>query len=236
MLRSALAFAVFAAVLTITPGMDSLLVLRTTAVSGSRAGLAAAAGIMLGCLGWATASAAGVTALLAASRPAFDGLRLAGAAYLCWLGFRALRSTRRRPPVGQDPRPVRVVQRQPAAGPPDHRPRDGADPDPAGHTRVRPWRALRIGLTTNALNPKVGVFYVSVLPQFLPRGVNPFLGSLLLAGVHVVEGVIWLSLLVALAEWARGWLRRPVVKRRLEQLTGLLFIGFGVRLALLRVG
>jgi threonine/homoserine/homoserine lactone efflux protein len=207
-----LAFAVFAAVLTVTPGLDTLLVLRTTAAYGARGGVAAALGISAGCLCWAVASALGVTAVLAASRLAFDVLRVAGAAYLCWLGVRALWHARRPAP---------------AAAPEV----DAEAPDPGRRTA---WRSLRVGLTTNLLNPKVGVFYLSVLPQFLPRGVNPLLGSLALTSVHLLEGIIWLSLLVVLVGRARHLLVRPSVKRRMEQLTGVVFIGFGVRLAVQR--
>jgi len=198
------AFALFAAVLTVTPGLDTMLVLRTTAVGGRRAGLAAVLGVLLGCLVWAVASALGVTAVLAASRLAFDALRIAGAAYLCWLGVRALWRSRRPEP----PAPGDEVEPQPRAG-----------------------AAFRTGLTTNLLNPKVGVFYLSVMPQFLPAGVDPLAGSLALGAVHIVEGFVWLSLVVAVVGRARAWLTRPAVRRWLERLSGVVFIGFGLRLA-----
>jgi threonine/homoserine/homoserine lactone efflux protein len=136
MLRALLAFAAFAAVVTITPGLDTMLVVRTAAVSGRRAAFASAGGIMLGCLAWAVASALGITALLAASRVGYEVLRWAGVAYLCFLGVRTL-WRHRRPATSE------------AAGP---RPERSAG------------RAFRVGLTTNLLNPKVGVFYLSVLP------------------------------------------------------------------------
>jgi threonine/homoserine/homoserine lactone efflux protein len=197
------AFAVFAAVLAITPGLDTMLVLRTTAVSGRAAGLAAVTGVALGCLVWAVASAAGVTAVLAASRLAFDILRWAGVAYLLYLGIRTLWTAK----------PSTVDEPPPVTG----------------------WaKALRTGFTTNLLNPKVGVFYLSVMPQFLPSGLNPLAGSLALGAIHIGEGFVWLTLVVLAVNLARGWLTRPTVKRRLEQLTGLVFIGFGVRLALSR--
>jgi len=197
------AFAVFAAVLAITPGLDTMLVLRTTAVSGRAAGLAAVTGVALGCLVWAVASAAGVTAVLAASRLAFDILRWAGVAYLLYLGIRTLWTAK----------PSTVDEPPPVTG----------------------WaKALRTGFTTNLLNPKVGVFYLSVMPQFLPSGLNPLAGSLALGAIHIGEGFVWLTLVVLAVNLARGWLTRPTVKRRLEQLTGLVFIGFGVKLALSR--
>jgi RhtB (resistance to homoserine/threonine) family protein len=201
-----LAFAVFAAILTVTPGLDTMLVLRTTAVAGRPAGLAAVAGIALGCFVWAAASAVGITAILAASRLAFDVLRFAGVAYLVYLGARALWHARK---------PVVEEQDQALA-------------------RTRPRRAFTTGLTTNLLNPKVGVFYLSVMPQFLPTGVNPLLGSLGLGAIHVVEGFIWLSIVVLAVNRARRLLTRPTVRRRLEQLTGVAFLAFGLRLALER--
>ena len=216
------AFAVFAAVLTVTPGLDTMLVLRTAAVVGRRAGLAAVLGILLGCLVWAVASALGVTAILTASRIAFDVLRIAGALYLGWLGVRALWRARRRmegrPEAGGQPDAAGGTE--PAGRPP-------AEVGPAGA-----WAAFRTGLTTNLLNPKVGVFYLSVMPQFLPAGVDPLAGSLALGAVHVLEGLIWLSLVVVAVGQARGWLTRPRVRRRLEQVTGVVFLGFGLRLAL----
>ena len=200
-----LAFALFAAVLTVTPGLDTMLVLRTAAVVGRRGGLAAVGGIALGCLVWAVASALGVTAVLAASRLAFEALRIAGVVYLCWLGARALWRARR-------------------IGP-------GAGDEPEGPRELSWPRAFRTGLTTNLVNPKVGVFYLSVMPQFLPGGIDPLAGSLALGAVHVVEGVVWLSLVVVAVSRVRGWLTRPAVRRRLEQLTAVVFIGFGLRLA-----
>jgi threonine/homoserine/homoserine lactone efflux protein len=197
------AFAVFAAILAITPGLDTMLVLRTTAVSGRAAGIAAVTGVALGCLVWAVASAAGVTAVLAASRVAFEILRAAGVAYLLWLGGRALWQARRPGSIALPEVPVQG------------------------------WgRALRTGFTTNLLNPKVGVFYLSVMPQFLPAGLSPLAGSLALGAIHVGEGFVWLTIVVLAVNLARGWLTRPTVRRRLEQCTGVVFIAFGVRLAL----
>lgn len=192
------AFAIFAAILTVTPGLDTMLVLRTTAVAGRRSGLAAIAGIMLGCLVWAVVSALGVTAVLAASRLAFEVLRVAGVVYLCYLGAKAL-----------------WVARQPAI-----------------ESTVDVGRGFRTGLMTNLLNPKVGVFYLSVMPQFLPPTLNPLVGSLALAAIHLVEGWVWLGLLVLTVNRVRAWLTRPTVRRRLEQIAGIAFIGFGIRLAL----
>jgi RhtB (resistance to homoserine/threonine) family protein len=203
-----LAFAAFAAVLTITPGLDTMLVLRTSAVTGRRAGLAAVAGIAVGCLVWAVASALGVAAVLATSRLAFEILRTAGVVYLVWLGVRALWHAR-----GAMAPPVAIAQ---PAGP----------PRPVGIAR-----AFRTGLTSNLLNPKAGAFYLSVMPQFLPDGLNPLAGALALGAIHVAEGIVWLGLIVFVVNWARAWLTRDRVRRWLERFAGLAFIGFGVGLA-----
>ncbi|HEX6467544.1 MAG TPA: LysE family translocator [Streptosporangiaceae bacterium] len=203
MLTAALAFAAVAALVTITPGLDTVLVLRTTVSSGRRAGYLAGTGVATGCLLWAVASAAGLTAVLAASRVAFDALRLAGAGYLLWLGVRALWGARR------------------VAGAP-------ADvPQPAMGVRA----AFRQGLTTNLLNPKVGVFYMSLVPQFLPHHASVFWTSLLFAAIHDVEGLAWFAFIVLTAGAARRVLTRPSAVRTLQRLTGIAFIGFGIRLA-----
>lgn len=206
MLQELLAFAVLAAVVTVTPGLDTMLVLRTAAVDGRRSALAAGAGIGLGCLCWAAASAVGITAVLAASRLAYDVLRVTGAAYLCWLGLRLLWRARR-PAV------------PPAAS--------GSTVDRGG-----PAGSFRVGLTTNLLNPKVGVFYLSVLPQFLPHDVPPLLASAMLGAVHVAEGLLWFALIAAAVHRAGRWLARPAARRRLDKLTGVIFVGLGVRLAM----
>jgi threonine/homoserine/homoserine lactone efflux protein len=202
---SLVAFAAFVAVLTVTPGIDTVLVLRLTAARGRPAGFAAAVGISLGCLCWALASALGITALLNASRLAYEILRWVGAAYLCWLGARALWSARRRTVA---PPEASTVDKRPA----------------------RPLAALRTGLTTNLLNPKVGAFYLSVFPQFLPHALAPLAGSLVLAGIHIAEGLLWLGFVVFAVGRAGRFLARPNVKRRLEQLTGAVLVAFGLRL------
>ncbi|MGH3244567.1 MAG: LysE family translocator [Spirillospora sp.] len=203
MLTACLTFAAVAALVTITPGVDTMLVLRTTVTSGRRTGYLASAGVASGLLCWAAASAAGLTALLAASRVAFDVLRIAGACYLLWLGAQALWKARRK----------------------------ARDTEEAPDASVSGPAALRIGLTSNLLNPKVGVFYMSMLPQFIPDGAPTFGTSMLFGVIHVAEVLVWLGLVAVAASAARRLLSRPTVKRRLQQATGVAFIGFGVRLA-----
>jgi threonine/homoserine/homoserine lactone efflux protein len=241
MIDSMLAFAAVAALVAITPGLDTMLVLRTALVSGRRAALAAGAGIGLGCLVWAMASALGITTLLAASRLGYDLLRWAGAAYLCVLGARTIWSTRpgrrRSGRVEPDGTEAGVV----ASGFVDSGVVEAGVVDSGvveagvvgGFGRARSaGGAFRTGLSTNLLNPKVGVFYLSMLPQFLPHGVAPLLASTAMAMIHNVEGMIWFTLITVLVTRASTLFTRPAVRRWLDRVTGTVFIGFGVRLAL----
>ncbi|MEU6119014.1 LysE family translocator [Streptomyces sp. NPDC047117] len=214
MLTSLLGFTVVAALLTVSPGPDFAIVLRTALGSGRRAALCSALGIAAGCFVWGLAGAVGLTAMLSASRVAYDALRIAGAAYLMWLGFQALRSARRSARTSSGEGAAGTVQDgTEAAGP------------------QTPWRAFRTGLLTNVLNPKVGVVYMSLLPQFIPHGAPVVATTLLLVAVHAVLGVVWLGAVTLAVHRARAVFRRPRVRRRLEQLTGTVLFGLGAAVA-----
>ncbi|WP_419318802.1 LysE family translocator [Caulobacter sp. ErkDOM-E] len=204
-LQALLAFSFAAFLLTITPGLDTALVLRTAATEGPRRAFAAALGIGMGCLVWGVAAACGAGALLTASEHAYTALKWAGAAYLVWVGGKMLM-----------------------------RPRDSFEPGAMAPTGGGGLAALRRGLLTNLLNPKVGVFYISFLPQFVPTGANPATFGVLLAGLHVVMGLIWAGLLIAATAPLAGLLRKASVIRGLDRITGGVFIAFGLRLALER--
>lgn len=203
--QALLAFSVAAALLTITPGLDTALVLRTAAVEGAKRAALAGIGIVTGCLAWGAAVALGLGVLLEASTLAFNILKWAGAAYLVWLG------------IGLILKPRERFELSAPAGP--------SDDDFA-------W--MRRGFLTNLLNPKVGVFYVSFLPQFLPQGApaGPFI--FLLAAMHAVMGLVWFAALIAATRPIAGVLQRAPVVRWLDRLTGGVFLAFGVRLALER--
>ena len=203
---SALAgFAVVAALVTVVPGLDTALVLRTALVRGAGHALAAALGVNTGALVWGVAAAVGVSALLTASETAFTVLRVAGAAYMVWLGLGLLRAALRR---GHPPE----VERGAWSG--------------------GPWASYRRGLLTNLLNPKVGAFYVAVLPQFMPHEVSPLLMGVLLALVHDALGMAWFGLLIAAAAAMSSVLRRPAVQRGIDAVTGTALVGLGMRLGL----
>lgn len=229
--QAALSFAALAALMTLTPGLDTAIVLRAAVRGGARAGWATAGGVCAGVLIWGVAGALGVSAALAASRTAFEILRVAGAAYLTWLGARLLlRAARGRPYGRRAGRPASPADgAQPSAqGPPT----SGVPPVPA---RALPdgsvWADARLGLGTNLLNPKVGAFYLAVLPQFLVEGVPPAAVGILLAGIHVLEGLAWFAVLIGAAHAARAVLTGDRVQRALDALTGAVLVGFGARLA-----
>jgi threonine/homoserine/homoserine lactone efflux protein len=197
-----------AGLLTIAPGLDTALVLRTAAAEGPRDAALAALGVVLGCLTWGAAVALGLGALLAASQLAFTVLKWAGALYLFWLGLNLL----------VKPRSHFDLELADRAG----------TPPPGSRGR------LGRGFLTNLLNPKVGVFYVSFLPQFLPAHApaGPFI--FLLALLHASMGIAWFALLIGATRPLARALKRPAVIRRLDRLTGIVFLGFGVKLALIR--
>jgi threonine/homoserine/homoserine lactone efflux protein len=162
-----------ATLLTITPGLDTELVLRTAATGGARKAVVAAIGIVVGRLSWSVVVALGLGAVRAASHLAYSMLRWAGAGYLVWLGYKMLRY----------PRHSFAIES------------GGAKSDRT---------ALATGLLTNLLNPKVGIFYVSFLPQFIPTGVPVAPFMVLLGGIHAVLGLIWFACLIASTRCPQG--------------------------------
>ena len=203
--QSLIAFTIAAALMTVTPGLDTALVLRTAAAEGSRRAFAAALGICLGCLVWGLVVALGLGVLLKASELAYTILRWAGALYLLWLGVQLIRSKR------ED---------------------FGGVPGMTGSASAPTW--FRRGLLTNILNPKVGIFYVSFLPQFIPAGSNVPALTVVLTAIHAGLGLVWFILLIAATRPIAAALRRPKVIRNLDRVTGGVFLLFGARLALSR--
>ncbi|CAN5681794.1 LysE family translocator [soil metagenome] len=202
-LQALLAFTVAAGLLTLTPGLDTALILRTAAVEGPKRALLAMVGILAGCFVWGGIVAFGLGAVLQASAIAFNILKWAGAAYLVWLGIGLIL-----------------------------RPRDSFEVADAPTMKGGDTAWMRRGFLSNMLNPKMGVFYVSFLPQFLPQGVpaGPFM--LLLTTIHVLLGVVWLGLLIAATQPIARVLKRAAVVRWLDRATGGVFVAFGLRLAL----
>ncbi|MCY0389033.1 LysE family translocator [Robbsia sp. Bb-Pol-6] len=221
---SLISFLIAISLLTVTPGLDTALVLRTAATEGPGNALRAALGINVGCLMWGAAVAFGAGELLAASELAYTALKWAGAAYLCWLGAQMLLRPRTgfeldAKPGGKDGARRNAAQNR----------MPGAAGVPGGRTR---W-FLR-GLLSNLLNPKVGVFYISFLPQFVPAGEPVVPYTFGLSAIHVAVGVVWCGSLILATRPLGHLLRLPRVVKALDRITGAVFIGFGIKLALSR--
>jgi threonine/homoserine/homoserine lactone efflux protein len=209
-------FAIAALVLIMLPGPDQALITRNALAGGRYGGLLTMLGGVLGLTVHAGAAALGLSALLLASATAFTALKIAGAAYLLWLGVQMLWSATRS-------RRSRRSGRSPVA--------DEAVAVP----RPRPRRRsayLRQGFLSNALNPKVALFFVTFLPQFLSADSGSLRAeALLLSGIFAVLYLAWFGLYVAAVDRLGRWLRRPRIKARIEQLTGLVLATAAVRLA-----
>ena len=195
-------FALAAALLVLLPGPDTLVILRSIVRGGRRRAVATVLGIQTGLVLWIAAAVLGLAALLRASEVAFTALRVVGAAYLIWLGVQSLRTR--------------------GAALDTH---DGAAHTPLGGTGY--WA----GFLSNVLNPKVGVFFVTFLPAFVPGGA-PVVPTLLLFGaVFIALNLSYQLPLVLLADRVTRMLSRERVRRRLDAVAGMALVGFGIRLA-----
>ena len=195
-----LPFLALSAIVVVTPGVDMALVTKNALLHGRRAARATALGVNLGIFIWTLAAALGLAAVIAASAVAFTAIKLAGAAYLVYLGVRTLLGSHE---------PVAVAPR---------------------------GNAFRQGLASNLLNPKIAVFFTSLLPQFVDAQHAQPQDLLLLGVLFNCLGVIWLLAYASLAARGRDLLARPRVKRALDRISGVALIGLGVRLAFERRG
>ncbi|RDV08067.1 LysE family translocator [Arthrobacter sp. RT-1] len=209
LLQALLSFALVAGLLTLVPGLDTALVLRSSISKSRRYAFATAAGISTGAMIWGVAAAVGISALLAASEIAYRVLTIAGAAYMVWLGLSLLWKSLRKTGVHA------------AGGTMGHV--EGRD------NLVQGWLT---GTGTNLLNPKVGVFYIATIPQFIPAGVSPLLVGILLAGVHCLLAMAWFTLLIFGTGYASRWLKGARSIRIIDSITGTVLVGFGLKLAL----
>lgn len=192
-------------ILTLTPGFDTALVLRSAIAQGAKRASVTALGITLGCLVWGVAVGFGLGALLLASEMAYNLLKWLGAAWLLYLGLKLLLK----------PRQAAIDSQQPALQ--------------QGYLAC-----FSRGLLGNLLNPKVGIFYVSFLPQFIPAGASVALWCSLMALAHMLLGLIWNAVLIGGSHYFAGHLRKPRVLKVMDRLTGCVFIGFAAKLALSR--
>jgi threonine/homoserine/homoserine lactone efflux protein len=195
------AFVGVAVLVIVTPGQDTALTIRNSLLGGRRSGVFTALGVSTGQCAWAIATSAGLAALLVASEPAFLALRLVGAAYLVFLGLQALWAAVRRTA--------------------------GAEMVVASRREGRPRLAFRQGLISNVGNPKMAVFFPSLLPQFA----HSFAALLTLGIVFAWMTLLWLTAYALAVAKAGDVLRRPRVRRLIDAVVGVVLVAFGLRLA-----
>ena len=186
-------------ILTITPGLDTTLIIRTATIEGKTKALQAALGINLGCIAWGVIVACGLGALLMASDFAFNALKWMGAIYLTWLGLNLI-----------------LKPRSQLAN---------IDDIAATHN----WFIK--GFWGNLLNPKVGIFYISFLPQFIPQSSSPVIWTMGLVMIHVVIGFIWSIFLITAMQSISKFLKQPKFIQYMDRITGSIFILFALKLA-----
>jgi threonine/homoserine/homoserine lactone efflux protein len=200
------AFLAISVVVIVTPGQDTALTIRNTLLGGRRAGVATAWGVAAGQAAWTLAASLGLTAILVASEPLFAAIRLVGAAYLVYLGVHSLWLAIR-PHI------------------------DGRAAGSAGRGGLRPRIALRQGALSNLGNPKMAIFFSSLLPQFVTPGSSTFLAMAGLGLVFVTMTLLWLTAYAAVVARAGHLLGRPRIRRAIDAVMGALLVAFGVRLA-----
>lgn len=201
-----LAFIAAATVLAVTPGVDTAIVLNTALTNGRRSALLAGLGVCLGCFVWGIAVSLGLGTVLTASETAYITIKFVGALYLLWLG------------IGLLIRPRTAVTKE-----------DSLAPNSSGH------RSFGRGFMVNLLNPKVGIFYVTFLPQFVPnfvpQGIDVAIYSLGLASIHVVLSMLWFCALITATMPLGRFLKNPSTIKTLDRITGGIFVLFAARLA-----
>ncbi|AVV39778.1 MULTISPECIES: LysE family translocator [Pantoea] len=198
---SLFAFSLAALLLTLTPGLDTALILRTACAEGGKKAFHAALGIDAGCFVWGTLVALGLGALLAVSEMAYTVLKVCGAVYLSWLGLQLLIT-----------------------------PRSSFSNSYDGNGSQRNW-FIR-GMLGNVLNPKMGIFYVSFLPQFIPAGHSPLIWTFILVSIHVAIGTVWSVTLILSTHYASAVLKKSRFVRMMDRATGGLFLCFAAKLTM----
>ena len=200
-----LAFLGVCALVICTPGPDTALTIRNSIIGGRRGGLLTAGGIAAGQLTWTIAASVGLAGLLQASQPAFTALKIIGAAYLVFLGAQSILAAVRGHPAHDEQKP--------------------------GPHQLSPSNAMRQGLISNLANPKMAVFFLSLLPQFASPTSAGFAAFAPLGLVFCLMTFGWLSIYALVLHRVGSFIQRSRVRRTLEAVTGTVLVGLGIRLA-----
>jgi threonine/homoserine/homoserine lactone efflux protein len=222
MLFALLAFSGAAFLIVLLPGPDTLVVVRSLLRHGRGNAVRTVAGVLSGLSVWVIAAALGLSAVLRASHDGYLALRIAGAAYLVWIGIQSLRA-----------RAVHAAT--PAEDSQDSDAADGSLPRRGSRRGVRRGvlgGGYPAGLASDLLNPKVGVFFVAFLPGFVPHGYDVGLVTILLGAIFIAETALYFVVLLTASRAVTRWLRNPRIQRRVDRATGVVLIGFGARLVL----
>jgi len=219
MLFALLAFSGAAFLIVLLPGPDTLVVVRSMVRVGRAGAVRTVLGVLTGLAVWVSAAALGLSALLKASHEGYLALRIAGAAYLVWIGIQSLRARALTPDPEVDPdADVAAI------------PGPGTDAKPRRRGLI--GSGYGAGLTTDLLNPKVGVFFVAFLPGFVPHGFAVGPVTLLLGAIFILETALYFAVLLVASRAVTRWMRTPRIQRRMDRTTGVILIAFGARLAL----
>jgi threonine/homoserine/homoserine lactone efflux protein len=203
MLSNIVTFSILAGILVIIPGLDFALVLRYATTQSRKSALVVMLGITSGLFVWGTFASLGISAILQASETAFNVLKVTGACYMIWMGIGFIRNS-----LKDSSEALMEIQ------------------------KIRNQRIFTRGLFSNLLNPKAGVFYLSVLPQFIPAGSNHLLFGLFLASIHAVITIIFFVSLILFINMLKDFFIQPGVVKVMERISGVAVIGFGAKLLL----
>jgi threonine/homoserine/homoserine lactone efflux protein len=196
-------FSILAGMLVLIPGLDFALVLRYATTQSRRSALVVMVGITSGLFVWGAFATLGISAILQASQTAFNALIIIGSIYMVWMGISFIRNSM-----------------------------SNNNADITQDRRSGKGKAFTNGLFSNLLNPKAGVFYLSVLPQFIPEDSNHLLFGLALTGIHALITIVFFTALILFIETLKEFFMRPRVIKNMERISGIAVIGFGARLLL----
>ncbi len=203
MVSNIITFSILAGMLVLIPGLDFALVLRYATTQSRRSALVVMVGITSGLFVWGAFATLGISAILQASQTAFNALRIIGSIYMVWMGISFIRNSM-----------------------------SNNNADITQDRRSGKGKAFTNGLFSNLLNPKAGVFYLSVLPQFIPEDSNHLLFGLALTGIHALITIVFFTALILFIETLKEFFMRPRVIKNMERISGIAVIGFGARLLL----